>query len=242
MSVEQNKANIQQNRRRIFELENQVLYNQSLAYATRSLVNENAALINKNYQAAFIGNRQLANQNTDDLFRNRLTIVRNIPATTPVQENYREALTNRTKLEFLDHRSKLNERVLGITERLSNVNRTLIDVNRSILDSNEEIVQFNAKLIANNTKLLQEGVNATQATPESNGELIAANRAAIDGISRRAQGNGDRIQRLYEATHSNRASILANNNSIQDRRERILENHNKIAQNQRRVAEFISKL
>ena len=41
---------------------------------TRSLVLENASWIRKNYEAAFTGNRQLANQNTDDLFRNRTTL------------------------------------------------------------------------------------------------------------------------------------------------------------------------
>ena len=47
----------------------------SNAYRARALVSENAATITKNYGAAFNGNRQLANQNTDDLFRNRLAIV-----------------------------------------------------------------------------------------------------------------------------------------------------------------------
>ena len=38
------------------------MYNRGQAYVTRSLVLENAALIRKNYDAAFSGNRQLANQ------------------------------------------------------------------------------------------------------------------------------------------------------------------------------------
>jgi hypothetical protein len=242
MSTTENKSNIQANRRKIFELENHVLYNRALAHATRSLVVENQAVIRKNYGAAFNGNRQLANQNTDDLFRNRLAIIRNIEAKTPVEVNYKEALTNRTKLEFLAHRSKLNERVIKISEDLSGINKQLIDVNRSILDTNEEIVQFNAKLIANNAELLSHGVDASKATPESNAELIAHNSAKIAEISKRAAANKEHIQGLFDAAARNRAATVSNAQAILDRRDRILENHNKIVANQKKVASFISKI
>lgn len=218
MSVEQNKQNIEANRRRIFELENTVLYNRALAHATRSLVVENHAIINKNYTAAFNGNRQLANQNTDDLFRNRAAVVRNIKASTPVEVNYKEAMTNKVKLEFLAHRAKLNERVLKISEDLSAINKQLISVNRSILDTNEEIVQFNAKLIDGNSQLLASGVNASKATPESNAELIAENRKTIEEIAKRAASNKERIEQLFEATSRNRAATVTNANSIMERR------------------------
>ncbi len=42
----------------------------------RSVVEENHDSILKNYHAAFRGNRNLANANTDDLFRNRFAILR----------------------------------------------------------------------------------------------------------------------------------------------------------------------
>jgi uncharacterized coiled-coil DUF342 family protein len=242
MSVEQNKANIAANRRRIFELENTVMFNRALAHATRSMVNENAALINKNYQAAFIGNRQLANQNTDDIFRNRTAIVRNIKASNQVEENYKDVLANKVKLEFLTHRAKLNEKVLKTSERLAKANKELIDINRNILDTNEEIVNFNAKMIENNKNLLANGVDASKATPESNADLIAANNSAIDALKKKAADNKERIQALMEQTQTNRASITSNAQSIADRRERILANHDKITGNQKKVADFISKL
>ena len=66
-----NRKNIKKNRRAIFEVEATVTSNRAKAYATRSIIEENRALILKNYTAAFMGNRQLANQNTDDVFRNR---------------------------------------------------------------------------------------------------------------------------------------------------------------------------
>jgi hypothetical protein len=242
MSVSQNKHNIEENRRKIFELENQVLYNRALAHATRSLVTENQAVIHKNYIAAFNGNRQLANQNTDDIFRNRAAIVRNIKATTPVEVNYREAMSNKVKLEFLQHRAKLNERVIKISEDLSALNKQLIDVNRSIMDTNEEIVSFNAKTIEANAQLLSNGVDASKATPDSNAEIISSNAKIIEDIRKRSNANKERLNTLYENAQRNRAATVANAQAILDRRDRIFENHKKIEANQKKVSNFISKI
>ena len=78
-----NKSAIQKNRRSIFEVEAAVTANRAKAYAARSIVEENRAGILKNYTAAFMGNRQLANQNTDDVFRNRRAVISSVDAATP---------------------------------------------------------------------------------------------------------------------------------------------------------------
>jgi len=241
-SIAGNRAHIQENRRKIFELENRVRSNRSQAYATRALVTENAALINKNYQAAFMGNRQLANQNTEDLFRNRFAIIRNIQAKTDVEANYKEALMNKAKLDFLEHRSKLNERVLSVSDKIAALNRQAIGINRDVMDGNETIAEFNAKQIALNSKLLAEGVDASKATPESNAHLIAENKARIEAVTKRSLANKERVAQLEETTQNNRTSIRSNAESIHARRERIQENRKKIEANQDKVAKFIAKL
>ena len=129
MSTSANRTAIRENRRKIFELENEVHRNRTEAYATRALIQENAALIKKNYEAAFMGNRQLINYNTDAIFRNRNAAVRNVNGSNDVQVNFREAATNRAKLEFLAHRSRLNERVNKVSLRLADVNRQLLELN-----------------------------------------------------------------------------------------------------------------
>ena len=75
---EENAKIIKKNKRALFELQGQVMVNKARAYATRSNIEENRYLILKNYVAAFVGNRQLANQNTDDIFENRVAILENI--------------------------------------------------------------------------------------------------------------------------------------------------------------------
>ena len=241
-TVEGNREQIQANRKKIFELENKVGHNRALAIALRSSVNENTARINANYQAAWAGNRQLANFNTDDVFRNRVAIIRNIDARSPVEVNYKEALLNRTKLEFLAHRVQMNERVLENSQLLAAANRSLIDVNRRIMDGNEHVAQFNADLIAKNARLLETGIDARTATKDSNADLIAANKKLIEEIAARSSKNSERIRELTDVTDRNRTALSANTQTIRERRERILANHAKIEKNQGKVAEFISKL
>jgi len=209
-----------------------------------------------------MGNRQLANGNTDDLFRNRHAIIKAAPAASQVQENLKQALANATKLEYLDHRSKLNERVLKISQELSEINtkcvgasrgarpppprnsraRTrLIAVNKDIIDTNEEIVEFNAAQIAKNSQLLHNGIGLDRASPQSNAALIASNTKKAEEIKERAAANKKLTSELYDATSANRGRLLANTELIAKRRSEILANHSKIAANQALVAQLISK-
>ncbi len=94
-SVEDNKESICKNRAALFSTENGVMKSRSDAYLCRSLLQEIQALLQKNYCAAFLGNRHLANQNTDDIFRNKMTILRNMKVENECQKNFKEASINK---------------------------------------------------------------------------------------------------------------------------------------------------
>ena len=94
------RAALTQHRVDLFAVEAAIFDNASNAFLARSLVNENASLIAKNYSSVFDGNRQLADQNTNDLFRNRLAIVRGRMAAA-------EDATERLYLTALKHREKI---------------------------------------------------------------------------------------------------------------------------------------
>ena len=114
-SSEANKAVIAANRKKIFNIESNVLSNKALVYQSRSMIEENRLMIMSNYSAAFMGNRQLANANTDEIFSNRAAILASMDADGDVQENYVNAQTNKASLDFLAHRSALNSSVLAIS-------------------------------------------------------------------------------------------------------------------------------
>ena len=104
-------------RAELFELEAAVFENRSCAYEARSVVEENAALINKNYHSAFEGNRQLTNQNTEDLFRNRLALMDTLAVdkTKPIQQAYAEALMIKQRVALLQHQLELDQQTLDVT-------------------------------------------------------------------------------------------------------------------------------
>ena len=66
----------------------------------------------RNYSSAFLGNHNLTNQNTDDIFRNRVAILSNMEVEGAVEVNFRESMTNKAYIDFLEMRAKVNSLVV----------------------------------------------------------------------------------------------------------------------------------
>jgi len=235
-----NKEKINENRRKIFLLEHAVYNNKASAYLTRDSVLENRALIQKNYEATFQGNRQLANANTEAIFRNRIALIKSLNAEDPVKINFREAVLNSTKLDFLDHRSKLNSYMNARSEELAAINARLIEINAEIIAANAEIVKYNHDQIAGNKQIIEKGVDGwTSATSEKNAALIATNAERIAEISGRVDTNAKKNASNYEQTKSNYAKIEQNAAYIHERRAEIETNRAAIQENANKIATMI---
>jgi len=225
----------------VFRLEHQILANKTQAYLLRELVMENRDLIHRNYEAAFAGNRQLINANTDALYRNRVAFIRSCAAEGPVQTNFRELSLNASRLAFLDHRSKTNSRVSEITAKLAAINAELIDVNKDIMHVNADLVAYNAEQILANAALFEKPrvlPGLKDATPEKNADLIKSNAAKIQELLKRAEENAKRNAALLEAIKANRGKIDANTKAIYERRAEIEKNAAAIAANTAKILEF----
>ena len=107
--------------------------NKTMIYASRSMIEENRLMILSNYAAAFMGNRQIANSNTDEIFENRQAILDNAQTNSDVEENFINSQKNKAALDFLKHRSELNSAVLAISEEMAEINSRLIDINSRIM-------------------------------------------------------------------------------------------------------------
>ena len=152
--AETNREAINENRKRIFSIDAEVMTNKALIYSSRAIIEENRSMILSNYSAAFMGNRQLANHNTDEIFKNRQAILDNVNVRTIAESNFINAQKNRASLDFLEHRSKLNSEVLDISKEIAEINSKLIKINERIMASNQNIVDFNSEQIDINTELL----------------------------------------------------------------------------------------
>ena len=232
---EANKEAIAKNRKTIFSIESEVLSNKALVYQSRSMIEENRLMIMSNYSAAFMGNRQLANANTDEIFSNRTAILQNMDAQDEVQQNYIDAQTNKSNLDFLKHRSGLNASVLEISKKMADINSQLVAVNREIMDANKSIVEFNATQISANSDMLGGSLSPGSATPQSNADIVAGNTAAMAELTKNISHNRGTILAVLETSEMNAASLMKNKDEINERRVSIMENRKGIADNKAKI-------
>ena len=94
------------------------------------MIEENRTMIMRNYSSAFVGNRQMANQNTEDIFKNRTAILDAMQVDGQVQMNFRNTKYNEAGIEYLENRSLLNNRVAKVNEMMSDANADLIAINK----------------------------------------------------------------------------------------------------------------
>jgi len=237
-----NKKNIAENEATLHALHGKIMGNKCFIYKARAMIEENRNLILQNYTAAFVGNRQMANDNTDSIFKNRMAILKAMKIEGPVQENWLNSKKNESKIEYLENRSLLNNRVAKVNEKMSEINKQLIECNDTILKSNEEIVLFNSAQIETNKKLL-DGIKEEKATPEANAARIEENKKRIGVLLERCKkyskekvgGENSGIVMAQQ----NREKIIANTKDIMKRRVKIEENRAIITENAKKVSDFI---
>merc|ERR1711865_114643 len=110
-----------------------VFSNQSKLLDVRALIEENRSLLMKNYACAFAGNRLMLNQNTDCIFKNRLAILDAMKVEGQEQINFRNTKMNKAKVDFLEHRSMVNNRVAKGSALMAAANADAIKANNMIM-------------------------------------------------------------------------------------------------------------
>ena len=226
-----NAKAIMANKKRIFKLDAEVMTNKANAYISRSMIEENRLMILSNYSAAFLGNRQLANSNTDEIFENRKTILDNYNSQNEVEENYINAQKNKAALDFLKHRSALNSSVLKVSEEMASINAKLISINKKIMEANQSIVEFNTKQIAENKSLINGSLNPKKAKPSSNSKIIKNNSTAMKQLEKNVNNNRKIMADLISKSQKNAEELAQNKIQIKQRRNSALANRQKILNN-----------
>merc|ERR1712232_1498323 len=216
-AVEANRKQIMENKSALHTMHLDVMTNKEKLYAVRSLIIENRELIFKNYTGAFICNRQCANQNTDDIFKNRRAILNTLKAQAPNELNYINSKHNESNIDYYENRSLLNNRVAKANKTMSEINTDLIAINNQIMTGNEEIVAFNAAAIETNTKLLEAGILPEKCTPEANAERIKANQEKIALIQSKVGKYDTSVDDQLAKALANRKKINENSEEIRTR-------------------------
>ena len=189
-------------------------------------------MIISNYSAAFMGNRQLANTNTDEIFLRNIEILSNVKAPDGVQTDYLNAQIDRNNLEYLKQQSDLNTTNLKVNEKMATINAQLVAINHDIMKNNETIMAFNEKQIAVNAAMLKAPTTLETATSEKNEAIIAENNMSIEQLLVSCSENEDMIQNLLEISSANREIVKKNKIEIKERMMSIIKNRTDIFENQ----------
>jgi len=211
-------------KRRIFLLEAEIMKNRSQIYISRSIIEENRLMILSNYAAAFVGNRQIANNNTDEIFKNRNKIIENMEENKETKSNELQKL--KAKLDFLNHRTHLNNIVLSISEEMQNINKKLSKINKKILESNQSILEFNEEQTNINEELIKEGKNNN--TIEVSRDDISNSEKLLSSLETRSKLNQEKTKKIINMSAKNNKTLVKNKNEISTRRDKLIANTEKL--------------
>ena len=224
-----NLANIE-NLKRIYQTESSILWSRAQSVQIQSLVEENRFLNLQNFSAAFLGNRQLINQNTDDIFRDRYNLLKNTPTKNTNEKEYIDALEAQSRIDILEHRSKLNYVMQEANIMMAAINRQLSEVVEMMQETNDQLISFNNRNLDKNTELLQ---NINQATSSVESQEISAieeeNLARLKKLQVNAMELEKSIADVVHVTHSNREAILKRTKYNENSRTKILETRKHLA-------------
>ena len=117
-----------------------LLNQKSKNYLLRSKIDQSIAVTNSNLSASFLGNRQMANHNTDDI-KYCLNKIIDKNSAEP------DATKLNVDLIFLKHRQKLNKRLVENSKILIAAIEQLQMAHQRVMRTNEEIVKFNSSML-----------------------------------------------------------------------------------------------
>ena len=118
-----------------------ILLNQkSKNYLLRSKIDQSIAITNSNLSASFLGNRQMANHNTEDI-KYCLSEIIEKKSTEP------DVTKLNVNLIFMKHGQSLNKRLVENSKLLIAAIEQLQLAHQRVMKTNEEIVRFNTSMI-----------------------------------------------------------------------------------------------
>jgi len=238
-----NEENIRKNKRHIFELECQA----STSYAESLLliadIEENRALLSRNFSAAFSGNRAIAVDNIEDLYRCRMLMVDALTAKTDVQQNFKSAMGNSLRIDLLENKFYLNEQLQAVAEQMAAINEMLTSLNEMIADSNENLADQGGEMVSENASWIDGEIDKMfkAASSDSNADLVKSNADRLESLTGKADVAAKSAGLTVKQIESETKSIIDNGDDIAARRARIQAEREKVVANQKRSSALMSK-
>ena len=225
--------------RDMFDIHDTVSENKLAVCQARATIDENRQMILSNYTAAFMGNRQLTNDHTEEIFEIRRALLSGVEVATEVEAEYVDSKMLRASLAHLEHRSRLNSSVLEVNDELVKVNEMLIDINRKIMSINKGIMDFNNQELKTNESLLTGQKAPQSATHSVNRRLQKENTEKLKELKKIATKNTSKIKKMRMRSERNAAQVIKNKTSIRNRRKALETTGERISKNRAGIRNVI---
>jgi hypothetical protein len=153
-------------------------------------------------------------------------------------------MTNRSRIENLDHRSRINRQLIEANDKMLEAYRLIKEATTQFSDINDAMIEHCDDAADRNAQYFDGELahQMQQASDQGNSERVNENLELIAAIRERAQGNRERLQTRF-STASAESSVLTNmDDKLESQRSVIMSLREKLDANQNRVAETIYKL
>jgi hypothetical protein len=238
MSDEAKNRN-QRNKRLIFDAEAYVQYNTAQVQSARSRIEENVTDAMQAYTITASGNRELIMRATEDVYRNRIAMLENLKATSDVEEIFVSSLINRTRLEMMDNRARMNREMLKASENMLEaikqvkaVAATYRSICERMIEHADDVADKNAQLFDGD--LLQEMHKASAVNNESRS---MENYDLVTHVRSNALEHRKVIQQVTDNSLELGESLGELQDEANEQRDEIAKLREKIDANQKRVAD-----
>jgi hypothetical protein len=203
--------------RQIEKLWSEVLETKSIGYLLRAKIEQNLAMLISNINSSFMGNRQLANQNTEDI---HYSLQKIIESRVDDNGNVDEYLISSSDAAFIEHRSKLNRKINDVSAELNEVNNKLLSIHRKVMKNNDEIIKFNTKNLEEAYRFIMGGNSRADAKTLSAEDFDIKSVA----LSKQNKQNNKNTAKLMKIVNEALDNTIEAQSQMSEKRERIFEN------------------
>ena len=194
-----------------------LLNQKSKNYLLRSKIDQNIAVTNSNLSASFLGNRQMANHNTDDIkFCLNKIIDKN--AAEP------DATKLNVDLIFLKHRQKLNKRLVENSKILIAAIEQLQMAHQRVMRTNEEIVKFNSSMLETTSEII-----STNELPFQLRLGESEIQSELEKVEKGCLSSDKTTQKLIKQVEDLRMKNDLLSEELDQKREKIIKNRDRVS-------------
>ena len=194
-----------------------LLNQKSKNYLLRSKIDQNIAVTNSNLSASFLGNRQMANHNTDDI-KYCLNKIIDKNSAEP------DATKLNVDLIFLKHRQKLNKRLVENSKILIAAIEQLQMAHQRVMRTNEEIVKFNSSMLETTSEII-----STNELPFQLRLSESEIQSELEKVEKGCLSSDKTTQKLIKQVEDLRMKNDLLSEELDQKREKIIKNRDRIS-------------